>query len=143
MKKLSIIAAIGMSALLFAFKPIAPATWKVDRAHAKIGFSITHNMASDVEGSFKSFDASIATPSDDFSDAVFTFSANPASITTDNDYRDKDIRSADFLDVVKFPKLTFVSTSVTKKSAFTYTIVGNLTNYVGRVGTYPAGCYGG
>jgi len=127
MKKLSIIAAISMSALLFSFKAIAPAVWKVDRAHSKIGFSITHNMASDVEGSFKTFDATITTTGDDFSGAIFDFSADPASITTDNDHRDKDIRSSDFLDVEKFPKLTFRSTSVIKKTAFTYTITGNLT----------------
>jgi polyisoprenoid-binding protein YceI len=126
MKKLSIIAAVGMSALLFSFKIIAPATWTADKMHSKIGFSITHNMASDVEGSFKIFDATITTTGDDFSGATVDFTADAASITTDNDRRDKHIKSPDFLDVEKFPKLTFKSTSVTKSSPSIYEIAGNL-----------------
>lgn len=127
MKKLSIIAALSMSALLFSFKIIAPATWTVDKMHAKIGFSITHNMASDVEGSFKTFDATITTTGENFAGSSIDFSADAASITTDNDHRDKDIKSANFIDVEKFPKLTFKSTAVTRNTASTYKIAGNLT----------------
>ncbi len=127
MKKLSIIAALGLIITLLSFKSAPPSTWKVDKNHAKIGFSITHNMTSDVEGNFKSFDATITAMNEDFSDAVFDFSADVASVNTDNGYRDKNIRNADFLDVDKFPKAIFKSTSVTKESAFTYQIKGNLT----------------
>lgn len=127
MTKLSIITAVGMSALLFSFKIVAPAIWKVDKMHSKIGFSITHNMASDVEGSFKNFDATITTASDDFTGSTFDFTADGASITTDNERRDNDIKSSNFLDVEKFPKVTFKSISVTKKTASAYIIVGNLT----------------
>jgi polyisoprenoid-binding protein YceI len=127
MKKLSIIAAVGISALLFSFKTMAPATWTIDKMHAKVGFSITHNMASDVEGAFKSFDATITTTGEDFVGSTIDFTADAASITTDNERRDTHIKSADFLDVEKFPKLTFKSTSVTKSTASTYKITGNLT----------------
>jgi polyisoprenoid-binding protein YceI len=127
MKKLCIFSAIGISALLFSFKTIVPATWAVDKMHSKIGFSITHNMASDVEGSFRSFDATITTKGDDFAGANIDLTADAASITTDNVPRDKHIKTADFLYVVQFPKVTFKSTSVTKKSAATYRIAGELT----------------
>jgi polyisoprenoid-binding protein YceI len=127
MKKLSITAAVFLSALLCSFKTVAPGTWTVDRNHAKVSFSISHNMTSDVEGSFKSFDATITTPGEDFAGATFDFSADAASINTDNEHRDKNITNADFLDVEKFPKVIFKSTSVTKKSASTYQIKGNLT----------------
>lgn len=127
MKKLSIIAALGMSALLFSFKVITPGTWTVDKMHAKIGFSITHNMTSDVEGSFKAFDATITTPGEDFAGSTIDFTADAASINTDNEHRDKDIKSDNFLDVEKFPKVIFKSTAVTKKTASTYKIAGNLT----------------
>jgi polyisoprenoid-binding protein YceI len=127
MKKLTIITALSLSAFLYAFKTMAPSTWTVDKMHAKIGFSITHNMASDVEGSFKNFDATITTTGDDFTGASFDFTADPASITTDNERRDKDIKSTHFLDVVKYSGLTFKSTSVTKNSTSTYKIAGNLT----------------
>jgi polyisoprenoid-binding protein YceI len=127
MKKLSVIVAVVIPALLLSFKIVTPATWTVDKMHAKIGFSVSHNMTSDVEGSFKIFDAAITTTGDDFSGSAINFTADAASITTDNERRDKHIKSADFLDVEKFPKLTFKSTSVIKKTASTYQITGNLT----------------
>jgi len=98
MKKLFILSAAIIHFILFSFKSATPA-----------------QMASDVEGSFKTFDATITTTGDDFTGATFDFGADAASITTDNERRDKNIKSADFLDVEKFPKLTFKSTSVIKK----------------------------
>lgn len=116
-----------MSALLLSFKTIAPSVWTADKAHSRITFTITHNMLSDVEGSFKSFNAAIATPGDDFAGSTIVFSADAASISTDNDYRDKEVKSPELLDVEKFPKVIFKSTSVTKVTASTYKIVGDLT----------------
>lgn len=127
MKKLTITAAVALSALLCSFKTVEPGTWTVDKNHAKVGFSISHNMTSDVEGSFKSFDATITTSGEDFTGATFDFSADAASINTDNEHRDKNLRNADFLDVDKFPKVVFKSTWVKKKKASTYQIKGNLT----------------
>lgn len=83
-----------------------------------MGFSISHNMTSDAEGSFKTFDATISTSGEDFVGSIFNFSADAASITTNNERRDKDIKSDHFLDVEKFPKLTFDSRAVTKKDRF-------------------------
>jgi len=127
MKKIFIIAAAGLVSLLSAFNPNTPSVWTVDKAHAQIGFSITHNMLSDVEGSFKSFDATITAPSDDFAGSTIVFTADAASLSTDNDYRDKEVKSPELLDVEKFPKIIFSSTSVTKITASTYKITGNLT----------------
>ncbi|OCX54699.1 polyisoprenoid-binding protein [Mucilaginibacter sp. PPCGB 2223] len=127
MKKLSLLAAVAFTAVLFSFKTIAPATWTVDKAHSKLTFTITHMGISDVEGSFKSFDATITTSGDDFSNAVIDFTADAGSLNTDNDARDKHVKSDAFLDVAKYPTLTFKSTSFKKTGANTYTIVGNLT----------------
>ncbi len=126
MKKLFIVVA-GLSALLLSFKTITPSVWTADKAHSRITFTITHNMLSDVEGSFKSFDAVITAPGDDFTGASIVFTADAASISTDNDYRDKEVKSAELLDVGKFPKIIFKSTLVTKTSASTYKITGDLT----------------
>jgi len=127
MKKLLIIAILIIIVTLSSFKSTPPSIWKVDKNHAKIGFSITHNMTSDVEGNFKSFDAIITTMGEDFAGAEFDFSADAASVNTDNEYRDKNIMNADFLDAEKFPKVIFKSTSVIKTSPSTYRIKGNLT----------------
>ena len=127
MKKLSVILTVGVSALLFSFKNIAPSVWTADKAHSRITFTIVHNMVSDVEGSFKSFDATITAPGDDFAGSTIVFTADAASISTDNDVRDMHVKSAELLDVEKFPKVKFKSTSVTKTTASTYKIIGDLT----------------
>ena len=89
-------------------------TWTLDKAHAKLGFSITHLLVSDVEGSFKSIDATITSTKEDFSDAVIEFKGDAASITTDNTDRDTHLKSADFFEVEKFTSLSFKSTSIKK-----------------------------
>jgi len=127
MKKLSLLAVVAVSAVLFSFKAIAPSTWTVDKNHSKLAFTITHMGISDVEGSFKSFDATITAQGEDFSNAVIDFTADASSLSTDNDARDKHVKSDAFLDVAKYPTLTFKSTSFKKTGANAYTIVGNLT----------------
>ena len=83
MKRITMMmAAVMISAATFA------QGWTLDKAHAKLGFTITHLMVSDVEGTFKTFDITLTSSKDDFSDAVITLSADINSINTDNDKRD-------------------------------------------------------
>lgn len=127
MKKFPIIITAALSFLLFSFKTIGTSVWTADKAHSRISFTITHNMLSDVEGSFKSFDATINATGDDFAGSTIEFAADAASISTDNDYRDKEVKSQELLDVERFPKIMFRSTTVTKITASAYKIVGDLT----------------
>lgn len=126
MKKLFLLVAV-LTTALFAFKPAAPGTWEADTSHSKLGFVITHLLITDVEGSFKNFESKITSSKPDFSDAVIELSADANSVNTDNDKRDEHLRGEDFLDVAKFPKLSFKSTSVKKVSANKYKVNGNLT----------------
>ena len=127
MKKVSLFAAVALIAASFSLKTFAQSTWTVDPAHSKLGFTIVHMGVSDVEGSFKISSAVITAASDDFSGASVTLTADAATLNTDNDARDKHVKSDAFLDVVKYPTITFKSTSFKKASATTYTIVGDLT----------------
>ncbi|MES2808895.1 MAG: YceI family protein, partial [Bacteroidota bacterium] len=108
MKKILSVLAL---ALLTATASMAQSTWKVDKAHAKLSFTITHMMISDVDGSFKDFDATITSAKPDFSDAAFEMTANTASVNTDNEKRDGHLKSPDFFDAEKYPAITFKSTS--------------------------------
>lgn len=125
MKKLLVLL-VAASAALFAFKPVAN-TWVADKAHSKLGFSITHLMVSDVEGSFKNFESTITASKDDFTDAVITLTADVNSVNTEDEKRDGHLKSADFFDAEKFPKLTFKSTAVKKVSANKYKVTGQLS----------------
>lgn len=127
MKKTVLASAFAIAALLSAFKAPEAATWSLDKAHAKLGFSITHLMVSDVEGSFKNFDATITTTKPDFSDAVVTMTAEINSVNTENEKRDEHLKSPDFFDAAKFPTMTFKSTSFKKVNDKKYNVSGNLT----------------
>lgn len=105
----------------------AQTTWKVDASHSKIGFAVSHLVISETEGSFDVYDGAIVTKNDDFTGAEINFAADAASINTANADRDKHLKSADFFDAEKFPKLTFKSTSFKKVSGNKYALEGDLT----------------
>ncbi|MER3318375.1 MAG: YceI family protein [Allomuricauda sp.] len=104
----------------------AQSTWKSDNAHSKVGFSITHLMISEVEGSFGEF-AITATADDTFGDASFEVDIKVASIDTDNGNRDNHLKSPDFFDAEKYPSITFESTSYEKTGDKTFKVTGDLT----------------
>jgi len=101
--------------------------WSLDKSHAKLGFSVVHLLVSDVEGQFRTFDVKLKSAKEDFTDAEIELTAEVASINTDNENRDKHLRSADFFDAEKFPVLSFKSTSFQKVDNNKYVLKGNLT----------------
>jgi polyisoprenoid-binding protein YceI len=123
MKKLVLLSATVLT--LLAFTTVS--NWKVDNAHSKLGFAITHLGISEVTGLFKNFDVKVTTSKDDFSDAVFEMSADVASIDTEVEMRDNHLKSADFFEVEKYPKMTFKSSGITPAGKDKYKLSGNLT----------------
>lgn len=104
-------------------------TWTLDKAHAKLAFSITHLMVSEVEGNFKTFDIKLISVKEDFSDASITVTADINSINTDDNGRDTHLKSADFFDAPNYPTMTFSSASYKKddNDKYKYVLTGNLT----------------
>lgn len=116
-----------LTVALISTTAMAQSTWKVDKAHSRLQFTITHMALSDVDGTFKDFDATITAAKADFSDAKFSLSAQTASVNTENEKRDAHLKSADFFDVAKNPTMTFYSTSIAPNGAGKYKLSGNLT----------------
>jgi polyisoprenoid-binding protein YceI len=114
-------------AVLLSISLFAQTTWKADPMHSKLTFSVTHLGISDVAGLFKAFDVTAVANQPDFSDAVFELSVDVASINTEVQMRDDHLRSADFFEVEKHPKMTFKSTSVKKSGQNKYQLTGDLT----------------
>jgi polyisoprenoid-binding protein YceI len=114
-------------AAIIMMMPLFGQTWKLDKAHGKLGFTVTHLMISEVEGWFKSFDITVSSSKADFTDAVITLTADISSINTDNDYRDNSLKSDKFFDAAKFPTFTFKSTSFTRVDDKKYKLAGQLT----------------
>lgn len=102
-------------------------TYKIDPAHSEITFKVKHLMITNVTGSFTQFDATMESDAADFSDAKISFEADVNSVTTNNEQRDTHLKSDDFFAAEKFPKLSFVSTSISKKTDDKYKLTGDLT----------------
>ena len=121
-KTLVAVAAISLSAK-------AQTNWNVDGSHSKLGFAVTHMMVSETEGKFKIYEGKVSSKGDlDFTDAKIDFTVDAASINTDDEKRDGHLKSPDFFDAAKFPKITFVSKSMKPgKIKGTYTLMGDLT----------------
>ena len=123
MKKLVLAAAIVLSsASLFA-----QTKWTVDAAHSNVRFTVPHLVISEVEGTFKKFDGSIVSTKPDFTDAKINFNIDVNSINTDNEMRDKHLKSDDFFNAAQYPDMSFKSTSFKKLSVNKYLLAGNLT----------------
>jgi polyisoprenoid-binding protein YceI len=106
---------------------MATTKWSLDPSHSEINFKVKHMMISTVTGSFDKFDVQVESGNEDFSDAKISFTAETASINTNNEQRDAHLKSAEFFDVEKFPQMKFVSDSVFKKSDGSLVIEGKLT----------------
>jgi polyisoprenoid-binding protein YceI len=115
--------------MVMALGASSQVTWKVDNSHSKLGFSVTHMMVSETEGKFRIYDGKVSSKSElDFTDAPVEFVVDVNSINTDDEKRDGHLKSGDFFDAEKFPKMTFKSTSMKPgKVKGTYELEGNLT----------------
>ena len=99
--------------------------WHIDPTHASVGFAVKHMAISTVRGSFKSFDANGETDEHGMP-ATLTMDIDAASISTNNDQRDAHLKSPDFFDAERFPKLSFRSTKISGAPA-DLTVTGDLT----------------
>lgn len=122
MKKLSIVIALFSVAFLQA-----QTTWNIDASHSSIRFAVDHMVISEVDGIFSKYEGSVITTKSDFSDAKINFVVDVNSVDTYNEKRDEHLRGDDFFETEKYPKMTFVSTSVQKTGDSKYNLKGNLT----------------
>ncbi|HWY09908.1 MAG TPA: YceI family protein [Bacteroidia bacterium] len=114
---------------VMALSTTAQTNWKVDASHSKLGFSVTHLMVSETEGKFKVYEGSVTSKSEtDFTDSKIEFSVDVNSINTDDEKRDGHLKSPDFFDAEKFPKMIFKANSMKAgKVKGTYDLEGDLT----------------
>jgi len=100
-------------------------TWKLDPVHSDLSFSVRHLMVSKVRGHFGSFDVQIVTGEDPLDSSV-TATVDVDSFDTGSADRDAHIRSADFLEVDRYPTMTYRSTAV-RPDGDGFVVDGDLT----------------
>lgn len=129
MKKRTCILLLPLILLAFHQFKIQPEKekWKLDRGHSKITFTVTHLLISEVEGRFHDFDADIYANPNDWTNPNIEIIIKTKTLDTDNEDRDKHLRSADFFDVERYPEIKFKVVSMKKISEKNYKIKGNMT----------------
>jgi polyisoprenoid-binding protein YceI len=100
--------------------------WAIDPTHSEVSFKVKHLVISTVTGYFKKFEGSITSDSEDFDGATIEFTADIASIDTNQTDRDAHLKSGDFFDAEKFPKLIFTN-GVLENNSGEYSLKGDLT----------------
>jgi polyisoprenoid-binding protein YceI len=100
-------------------------TWEIDPAHSEVSFVVRHLVVSKVRGRFDRFSGTIVIKEDPGRSSV-TVTIDASSINTNEPNRDNHVRSADFLDVEKFPEITFRSTAVRSRGS-RFFVDGELT----------------
>lgn len=119
--------ALVLVALLTGSIANAQTTWKLDRSHSVVKFVVTHNVISEVDGTFKTFDGTLKNTKADFTDAEIEFTITMESINTNNEGRDRHLKAEDMFDVAKYPTATFKSKSMKHLGGKKYQLVGDLT----------------
>jgi polyisoprenoid-binding protein YceI len=106
---------------------MALGTWNIDPSHSAIAFSVRHMVVSKTRGRFTKWSGQLRFDAEDPEISSVEVTIDPASIDTADAQRDAHLRSADFLDVEKFPTASFRSTNVEEVDSGRYRVTGDLT----------------
>ena len=101
-------------------------TWNIDPVHTMAEFKVRHMMITNVKGHFTGVTGVLTLDKQDITKSHVEASIDAASINTREADRDTHLKSADFLDVEKFPKLTFTSTRVARTGEGELRVEGDL-----------------
>jgi polyisoprenoid-binding protein YceI len=106
---------------------LAQSTWNIDAAHSHTSFTIRHLVISNVRGEFGKTAGTVTLDDKDVTRSAIEATIDAASIDTRVADRDTHLRSPDFLDVAKYPAITFKSSKVEKAGGDALRVTGDLT----------------
>lgn len=101
--------------------------YRFESSHAKVTWSVNHLGFSTYTGQFPRVEGTLKLDAKDVSKSVVNVTINTTAVGTLDEALDKHLKTADFLDVEKFPTATFKSTSVRRTGERTADITGDLT----------------
>ena len=107
--------------------------WEIGSSQSEIYFTVRHLLFSKVRGRFSRWSGTVQVPDGDWGRATVDVVIDASSIDTGIPKRDTDLRSANFLDVERYPVITFRTLYLTARQADAFQIVGEL-KMKGRVG---------
>jgi polyisoprenoid-binding protein YceI len=127
LRKAGAVAIFALGIFAMTTGRVGAETWNIDPMHSNISFSARHMMISDVRGEFDKFSGSITANGEDPNSILIEATIDTTSINTRADARDKDLKGPNFLDVEKYPTMTFKSTKVEPDGTGKWKVTGDLT----------------
>ncbi len=115
------------TALFFALTAAAQENWQLDPAHSSAQFAVRHLGVSTVRGAFTKVSGTVLYDAVNPAKSSLQATIDATSIDTRVEMRDNDLRSPNFLDVQKYPTITFQSKKVEPAGAGKLKITGDLT----------------
>ncbi len=103
------------------------ATYQIDPAHSSAHFTVRHMMISNVRGSFSKVTGSVVYDPDKATESTIEADIDVNSISTGEPQRDAHLKSADFLDVEKYPTMVFKSKKIEAAGDGEWKVTGDLT----------------
>ncbi|MDP9114395.1 MAG: YceI family protein [Acidobacteriota bacterium] len=101
--------------------------YQIDTAHSSAQFKVRHMMIANVKGEFDKVNGTVNFDPANPSASTVEASIDVSTISTRDEQRDSHLKSADFLDVQKYPTITFKSKKVTSTGSDSFQVAGDLT----------------
>jgi polyisoprenoid-binding protein YceI len=125
---ISALLTVGVFGLAIATRAVAASdTWHIDPAHTSVEFSVRHMMVSNVKGRFNTVTGTINANGSDPNSIQIDADIDPSSIDTRVGFRDEDLKGPHFLDVEKYPKISFKSKKIEAAGTGKWKVSGDLT----------------
>jgi polyisoprenoid-binding protein YceI len=103
-----------------------PERYVIDRSHTQLTFVVRHMLVTNVRGKFNTFEGEILLDQQDITKSSVQVTIETASVDTDHERRDADLRGEDFFAADRFPTLKFVSKRI-EQDGEGLVLVGDLT----------------
>jgi polyisoprenoid-binding protein YceI len=107
--------------------PLGPNEWRIDANHSAANFSVRHLMVSTVRGKLGRISGTLEYDGKDVRSIKADVTIDVNAIDTQNEGRDKHLRSDDFFDVANHPNITFKSKRAEPGTDGSFTLIGDLT----------------
>ena len=106
---------------------VGVSVWSLDPAHSAVHFKVRHMAIAWVRSDFRISKGTFEWNEDKIEESYIEVEIDPASVISTEPKRDEHLRNADFFDVERFPSIHFRSTKISKASADTALVAGELT----------------
>lgn len=118
---------VALFAVMLSFSLSIAEEFKVDKSHSQVMFVVKHMMISNVSGTFSDYSAQVDYDTADKKFLKLVGEVDTTTVNTGIEKRDDHLRSGDFFEVTKFPKMKFVMSEYIKESDEKGKMVGTLT----------------